>query len=362
MTGPAKLDPLAGHVARLFFDRQLSKVEIGQRLGISRFRVARLIDRARADGMVHIEFRDAVGQDPALGRALEERFGLDLCVVAEDAPAPADGSPGAHESERLDRVAALAAATANDLIGAGDVIGIAWGSTLAAFARSMPQRSPTRISVVQLAGSSRHLERDREPREVSRVLADRLAARHHALFAPAFVESPALRDALIRQPELSETVEAFGRLTLAIVGVGTFETAGGVARSSLLQSGALTDEEIQRLRSLGAVGDLVVHAFDAEGRFVATDLSERAIAIDVGQLRRTRVLAVAAGAAKATAIRGAVATGVVRMLVTDAEAARAVLDRDRAGDHLRLDGARDHRALDAGDTNRAVTSARGSGQ
>ena len=56
---------LLGQVARLFFEHQLTKVEIAARLGISRFRVARLLDRAVAEGVVHIEFRDAPSQDAA---------------------------------------------------------------------------------------------------------------------------------------------------------------------------------------------------------------------------------------------------------------------------------------------------------
>ena len=63
---------LSTQAARLFFDRQLNKVEIAARLGISRFRVARLIDDALADGLVRIEYRDTRGratgvEDPATG-------------------------------------------------------------------------------------------------------------------------------------------------------------------------------------------------------------------------------------------------------------------------------------------------------
>ena len=51
------------------------------------------------------------------------------------------------------------------------------------------------------------------------------------------------------------------------------------------------------------------------------------MAIDVEALRATpRVVAVAVGPAKATAIRGALRTGVVRLLVTDRATARAVLE------------------------------------
>ncbi len=40
------------------FDRGMTKVEIAAHLGISRFRVARLLDGALASGLVRIEYRD----------------------------------------------------------------------------------------------------------------------------------------------------------------------------------------------------------------------------------------------------------------------------------------------------------------
>ena len=96
-----------------------------------------------------------------------------------------------------------------------------------------------------------------------------------------------------------------------------------------MRSGVLDDTEVARLVALGAVGDLVVHPFDATGRFLAPDLAERAVAIGVDALRRVpRVVAVAAGSAKALAIRGALASGVVHILVTDRVTARAVLAGD----------------------------------
>jgi hypothetical protein len=46
---------LAARVARQFYLEGFSKVDIADRLGISRFRVARLLDSARESGLVRIE-------------------------------------------------------------------------------------------------------------------------------------------------------------------------------------------------------------------------------------------------------------------------------------------------------------------
>ena len=181
---PSRSSPELGQVARLFFDRRLTKVEIAARLGISRFRVARLLDDAVASGAVRIVFRDGPDQDRARGRAIEQRFGIATCLVA---------AGGGDEG-----VARLAGGLVDGLLGPGESIGVAWGSTVGRVVRAMPVRDDPTIDVVQLAGSSTNLEAGTDPGDLTSVLAQRLGARHHRIHAPAFVESVELRAALLR--------------------------------------------------------------------------------------------------------------------------------------------------------------------
>ena len=315
---PVQRPVLALQVARLFFDRRMTRIEIAAHLGISRFRVARLLDGALADGLVRVEYRDLPVEDRDLARRLEDRFGLSLCAVAAEGPTPRAGA-----------VAELAASLVDGLIGPDEMVGIAWGSTLAAVVAAVPPRHDPSIRVVQLAGSSSRLVGGRDAGELTRALADRLGAAHHAIYAPAFVDSAAVREALIRAPEVADAVGRFGDISLAVVGIGAIPGDGVTPASSLLRSGALGAADVRRLVDLGAIGELVVHPFDRDGRFVDASLADRAIAIDVDRLRAVRrVVAVAWGIDKATAIRGALRSGVVRLLVTDAPTARAVLGAD----------------------------------
>lgn len=316
--GVGERDASAGlmtQAARLYFDRQLSKVEIAGALGISRFRVARLIAQALDSGLVRVEYRDAPATDRALAAAIEDRFGLDLCVVA-----------GGDADRRV--VARLAASIVDGLVGPREVVGIAWGSTLAEVAGAMPTRDDASIEVVQLAGSSVGYGRDRDPVEVTRQLAERWGATHHPLFAPAFVDRPEVRRDLLRQPDVAATAARYADLTTAIVGIGALGP-DAPAGSSLARSGALDRAVVEDLVARGVVGDLLLHPLTEAGTFPATDLAARAMGITVDELRAVpRVVAVAAGAAKAAAIRGALRSGVLDVLVTDATAAAAVLERD----------------------------------
>src|SRR5260370_2036009 len=68
---------LAARVARQFYLEGVSKVDIADRLGISRFRVARLLDSAREAGLVRIEIRLPGGTlDAGPSAELRAPFGL----------------------------------------------------------------------------------------------------------------------------------------------------------------------------------------------------------------------------------------------------------------------------------------------
>src|SRR5689334_21449898 len=82
--GPAAL-VLTATVARRYYLEGVSKSDIAAELGVSRFKVARLLERARATGLVCIEL-DAPGDiDLDLSIRLRAARGLRHCVVI-DAP------------------------------------------------------------------------------------------------------------------------------------------------------------------------------------------------------------------------------------------------------------------------------------
>jgi deoxyribonucleoside regulator len=87
--------------------------------------------------------------------------------------------------------------------------------------------------------------------------------------------------------------------------------------------------EVAALRRSGAVGDVCTRPFGVDGAAVAGVLDNRIMAVQLDALRRVRtVIAVAGGAETAEAILGAVAGGLVNVLVTDHIAARAILGRE----------------------------------
>jgi DNA-binding transcriptional regulator LsrR (DeoR family) len=267
--------PGLSQVARLYYVRGLTKLEIGDRLGISRFKVTRLLEQAREQGVVRIEIDEPVPVDDDASRRLEVAFGLAMAIVVPDG-----------------RVAQAAAAWLPELIEPGEVLGVAWGRTLSATAELLAPRDlhPT---VVQICGAVPGLDPGTSPTEVAMRFADKLSGRLVALPAPAVTSADARRD-LIDNDAVRPAVELFDRVTTALVGVGV----------------------------RGDGGHVLTHVFDEHGSFEA---NLPALALPLERLRDARVVALASGTAKGGAVLGALRTGLVDVLVTDGAGARKAL-------------------------------------
>jgi len=288
-----------------------SKSEIASELGISRFKVARMLDRARRDGIVRIEIDPLPELDLDLGDELARRHGIRGAVVVRSGAGP--------EELRLAQLGRAAAAVLGDILEASDVLGISWGRTLHALVGQLP-RLPA-CSVVQLVGSVPTLQLEVNAIELVRRLAERATGPVFPLHVPLLVGSPEMADALASDSMASATLGKLDSLTRAVVGIGAWVPGTNSIRA------ALSDADALAVDAAGGIADVASIVLDADGRQVrAAGLPERCIAIREAQLRRVPdVIAIAGGAAKVPAIRAALRSGLIHRLVTDEEAARLLV-------------------------------------
>ena len=134
---------LAALVARQFYLEGVSKVDIADRLGISRFRVARLLESARETGLVRIE----IGLP---GGILDAGLSAELCSVFGLRQAFVFNFPDDAVALRQ-RLGEAAAQVLMDLIKPGDILGLTWSRTLSGLAAALTQLPP--CPIVQMTGA-----------------------------------------------------------------------------------------------------------------------------------------------------------------------------------------------------------------
>jgi DNA-binding transcriptional regulator LsrR (DeoR family) len=141
-------------------------------------------------------------------------------------------------------------------------------------------------------------------------------AHGRAMFLPALgvVGSAEIADIISQDVFVSEAMDLFDRVTLALVGIGTVEPSKLVASSGNRFSAG----ELDHLRELGAVRDICMRFFDRKGTPIDNALNRRVIGMTLYQLRRVkRAVGIAGGLRKYDAIRGALAGKMINVLITD---------------------------------------------
>jgi DNA-binding transcriptional regulator LsrR (DeoR family) len=116
-------------------------------------------------------------------------------------------------------------------------------------------------------------------------------------------------------------LERARRVDLALVSVGDVSEEATLFRQGLLPRSALAS-----LQAAGAVGDVLCHFIDAEGKVVDHPVNRRVVAVDLDDLRRVpRIVVAAGGRRKVAAIRAALKGTGAGVLITEEGAARGLL-------------------------------------
>lgn len=135
------------------------------------------------------------------------------------------------------------------------------------------------------------------------------------------MSSVAVRDARLSDSQIAETLALAARAGIALVGIG-HPTPGSVVR----QSRILDEDTVDELAALGAVGDIGLRFYDAEGQAVSHEIDERITGLTLGQLVDILcVIGVAGGQEKLEVIRAALRGRLIDVLVTDVGNARRLL-------------------------------------
>ena len=285
--------------ARMHYVDGLPQVEVARRMEVSTATVSRLLSLARSEGIVRIEVVDLEEIDD-LGDRLVSGLGLVAARVVESSRATA---LGAH-------VGGLVKEAARP----GAVVAIGWGRAVQSVLSAGLPRCPD-VVVVPATGGMSETEAHFQINEFARRAASQMGGEGRLLYAPSMA-SPELSSVLERDPGIAATMGLWDRVDVAILGIGRF-AAGEVGADP-----GFAPDDAGRV-----TGDVIRHYFDAGGAEVPWPDEGNLVAIRRDQLSRVPLsIGIAMGGDKVGAILGAVRSGMVNALVTDARTAARLLD------------------------------------
>ncbi|WP_432547756.1 sugar-binding transcriptional regulator [Kineococcus sp. SYSU DK004] len=305
---------LAAVAAQRFHVEGRTKVDIARELGVSRFKVARLLEDARAAGLVHIRVTVPSSLDAELAEGLRARFGVRAAYVLLPEE---DTVLGQRRT-----IARFTAGLLEEVVVPEDVVGLAWGRAISVLAAAV--RSPLRCRFVQLSGALPRPDVEDSAVDLVRRTAEATASTAATFYAPLAVPDAAAAEGLRAQSGIAEALAEHERMTRAVVSIGAWLPGESTALDSLQ---AMDPALVRELTAAGAVAEITGVLFGADGREVP-GLADRVVGVTGEQLRRTpEVLAMATGDAgvRAEATAAVLRSGVVSTVVTHASLARAVL-------------------------------------
>ncbi|MDR1768268.1 MAG: MarR family transcriptional regulator [Propionibacteriaceae bacterium] len=291
---------------------------IARAMGLSRSSVSRLLKEARDTGLVRITIADRVGSQSPLATALAEAFGVKVHMVAI--------RDNANDSQRFDQVAKLAGRLFTDAVDDHQLIGVAWGVTIAHISHHLGHRPLVASSVVQINGGAN-----------SRTsgfpyIGETLQTIGHAfdsnvvLFpVPAFFDYAATREAMWRERSVQNVVRLREKLDIALFGVGSLH---GRVASHVYSAGYLARTDLDKLDADGVVGDICTVLLREDGSYADIPYNRRATGMTPPELAVVpRRFCVVGDPSRAAAALGALRAGVATDLVIDEGTARAIADR-----------------------------------
>lgn len=304
-------EELLARIGQAYYLDNLSKVEIATEHSISRFQVARLLDEARAAGIVHIEIRRPGNPVSIDAQALAAALGIDRVVVVKTLE---------DDFQQRDLQAHAVAGELMAEARAGMSVGISWSRTLDLAARHVTELP--KCNIVQLAGAL-PVPGGGNPLELVQRLGRMGGGRTWPMWAPLVVDSAATASGLRRQPEIADAMRMGDSLDLAVVAIGAW--APNLSTVWNRVDNAVRQDGIAK----GAVAECSGRLIATDGSAVSAELDARILSVTIKQLQRTpKVIAVAQGEARADAVRACLAAGIVNTLVMDESLARALQGTD----------------------------------
>lgn len=308
---------LLTRIAYLYYKDDLTQHQIAQQMGLSRPKIARLLQEARRTGIVRIEITQELPPDQKEAYTLQKLFKLRRAVVVR------------NEESREATLHALRSALGSlilENLKETTSIGFSFSRTIGNIADYIHiEAQDYRGAVCDLMGAMMGFPM---PFTSSADVAKRIGGTLYPISAPIMVLEPAGIRTYLTDPNIRKSITVASDIDFAVVGIGDFTT-----QNILFRSGYINEDTIHNLRRQGIVGEMCMRFFNLNGTPVPSEFDSRVISVAWDTLARAKNLTVvSSGAHKIRPTLGALKTGIIHTLVTDLETARQVLNLHRQFD------------------------------
>ena len=238
--------------ARLYFLDGLPQAQIGKMVNVSQSKISRMLALARERGLVRVTVPDYEPRNPVLEKELKETLGVEAVVIRCTA--------GLKIQDLRQTLGYFAAPVVSSWIAPRDTVAIAGGRTMQVLVEHMkPAGGMEGVRVAQAMGHIDSTAGPYDAAELGRQLAGTWKAAFLTLNTPAILPNAEVCSQLLDSSRSAACCPAWQVRTLRWWGSGRSTTR-------FFERKVLGPPDIAMLRQAGAVGEILGHFYDADGR------------------------------------------------------------------------------------------------
>ena len=297
--------------AWLYYVEGMTQSDVADTLNVSRIMINRLLSEARSRGEVSIKVTSEMVPLVELQRDLERKYGLTRAIVVR---LPAD------TVDPTKSIASAAGDFISGLMADNMTIGVGWGQTLQAMLPFIQPRNLPGMRVISLLGGIA-MARRFNPADFAWQFAELFKAEGFLIPAPAIVDSPQTRHALLEHCGLDQIFQMAEVCNVALLSCGGIDTL-----TTSYRVGYVSETERQSMIEAGVVGDILYNFVDQDGNIVDHPVNQRSISMPLDRLSRVeqRVL-LSGGREKIDILKAALRSLRPHTFITDEVTARSLV-------------------------------------
>lgn len=185
-------------IADLYYNQGRTQIEIADHFGISRFKVAKLIQDARNEHVVDININYQNERNSSIEQELKAAYSLGAAVVVN--------TEYSSYIDSMNKIGASGADYLRQVLTPGSVVGVTWGKSIHVVLSHLKQIPHNHVAAVQLTGFLQMPSTAYESRHLVRTVTAAYFGTPYFLNMPLYVNSPDLRQQMMTEPDILQTM------------------------------------------------------------------------------------------------------------------------------------------------------------
>lgn len=300
---------LMSEVAILYYEQNKTQQEIANLMDLSRQTVSRLLNDALKENIVEIRIHNPEKDCEELEKRIVDRFPIKNCIIT--------GVSSKNKLLRKTMTVKTAAEYIAAILKKGNLrIALSWGRTIQELISAIEETTTCGNVIFPLFGATDNENLYFSSNELARSMADKIGAGAQYAWFPYLPDNSEDSRLLKSLSYYKKIQDLWSSADVAILGIGNTEILDIFGKTFGYSE-----------KRFDVVGDIATHFFNEKGEFV--DLYDNTLCASVENINNAaHTIAIAYGDNKATAIAGALRTGIIDTLITDEHTARKTLEND----------------------------------